>query len=529
MGRLLRTGPDRHRSRRPPRPSRGRGTRTRGSACSPGPSELWSSTGSTAVSSSSGEICVDSTNSSTIGGGFWPKGTADQYVFNSGIQVAGLIGPDANPEWAGDTTGAQFFSPRGDNVGEEFRPIFNSSNPDDVANWPEAAKVPQGDASEELFNPLLRGRVSASQGDVWFLSWEGNPAFSAGREHPLGVLVEQRGLGCNFPAGNEDILYFIYTFYNVTSSDPAAYAAVRPGMREILVEAGDALPEPQRGALRHRHSGRRLHHHQPVRRLRRGHGRGRGRGQLRVGERAVLAGLHLRAHLRAGGRLDLRSQHLLSAVLRRLRLRGREVPEEPGRSGHAARRWGSRSSATPSTAAPSTTRRTSPSCTAISPTTSAWPRATPPATPATRGSPDLLHQQRPGRRHAVLPVLRSAGAGAGRSSAPSWWPTSSRRRCRSAPASAPAPATSSRAIRPGSAIPSDCQRGRQRRSTRSPASPASAARRRDGTVVQDSITTVPGSLLGKALVAQDVFDNRFLLPFAPGLARLLPDSRATTR
>jgi len=193
--------------------------------------------------SSSGEICVDSTNSSTIGGGFWPKGTADQYVFNSGIQVAGLIGQDANPEWRGDTTGAQFFSPRGDNVGEEFRPIFNASNPDDVQNWPDAALVPAGDASEELFNPLLRGRVSASQADVWFLSWEGNPAFSAGREHPLGILIEQRGLGYNFPAGNEDILYFIYTFYNITASDPAAYAAVRPGMREILIEAGERFAE----------------------------------------------------------------------------------------------------------------------------------------------------------------------------------------------------------------------------------------------------------------------------------------------
>ena len=188
--------------------------------------------------SSGGEICVDSTNSSTIGGGFWPKGTADQYVFNSGIQIAGLIGADANPEWAGDTTGAQFFNPRGDNVGEEFRPIFNSSNPDDVANWPDAAKVPQGDVSEELFNPLLRGRVSASQGDVWFLSWEGNPAFSAGREHPLGILIEQRGMGYNFPAGNEDILYFIYTFYNVSARNPAAYAGVRDGMRQILEEAG---------------------------------------------------------------------------------------------------------------------------------------------------------------------------------------------------------------------------------------------------------------------------------------------------
>ncbi len=51
--------------------------------------------------SSGGEICVDSTNSSTIGGGFWPKGTADQYVFNSGIQVAGHHWPRRQRRVAG--------------------------------------------------------------------------------------------------------------------------------------------------------------------------------------------------------------------------------------------------------------------------------------------------------------------------------------------------------------------------------------------------------------------------------------------
>ena len=35
------------------------------------------------------------------------------------------------------------------------------------------------------------------------------------------------------------------------------------------------------------------------------------------------------------------------------------------------------------------------------------------------------------------------------------------------------------------------------------------------TVVQDSVRTVPNSLLGKALVAQAIFDSKFLLPFAP--------------
>jgi hypothetical protein len=198
---------------------------------------------------STGEVCVDSTNSSTIGGGYWPKGTADQYVFNSGLQIAGIVGADGGP-WASDTTGAFFFDPKGTTQhGQQVEPIYNASNPDDVANWPQAAFVPQGDAVEEIFNPLLRGRVSASQGDVWWLSWDGNPAQNAGREHPLGIVVEQRGMGWNFPAGNEDIVYFIYTFYNVTSLDPADYAAIRPGLREIMIARAQQFHELNNAAF----------------------------------------------------------------------------------------------------------------------------------------------------------------------------------------------------------------------------------------------------------------------------------------
>ncbi|HEX2251327.1 MAG TPA: hypothetical protein VHH32_13350, partial [Gemmatimonadales bacterium] len=47
-----------------------------------------------------GNICTDSTGSSTVQGGFWPRGTANAYVFNSGLQIAGIIGPDGGP-WAG--------------------------------------------------------------------------------------------------------------------------------------------------------------------------------------------------------------------------------------------------------------------------------------------------------------------------------------------------------------------------------------------------------------------------------------------
>ncbi|MEP7327218.1 MAG: hypothetical protein ABI836_14805 [Gemmatimonadota bacterium] len=52
-----------------------------------------------------GEMCTDSTNSTTVGGGIWPKGTFDQYVFNSGLQIAGIIRPNGG-SWAADTAGA---------------------------------------------------------------------------------------------------------------------------------------------------------------------------------------------------------------------------------------------------------------------------------------------------------------------------------------------------------------------------------------------------------------------------------------
>jgi len=194
---------------------------------------------------SDGRVCVDSTNSSTIGGGFWPKGTADQYVFNSGLQLAGIIGPDGGP-WVGDTVGAFFFDPKGTTEhGEEVQPIFNISNPADAAIWPAAACVPSGtDPVAQLFDPLLQTdptntvitncRRTASQGDVWFVSTEANPSLKGGRKHPLGVAVETRGMGWNFPVGNEGILYFIYTFYNISSTVRADYNATRTELADIL-------------------------------------------------------------------------------------------------------------------------------------------------------------------------------------------------------------------------------------------------------------------------------------------------------
>src|SRR5213594_1548213 len=63
-----------------------------------------------------GELCVDPNNSPIVGGGFWPKGTPDQYIFNSGLQLAGVVStlPADGFPWRGDTVVAFFMDPRGD-------------------------------------------------------------------------------------------------------------------------------------------------------------------------------------------------------------------------------------------------------------------------------------------------------------------------------------------------------------------------------------------------------------------------------
>ena len=48
-----------------------------------------------------------------MGGGEWPKGTADQYIFAGGLQIGGVIDPTQSKSvngFAGDTAGAFFYN-----------------------------------------------------------------------------------------------------------------------------------------------------------------------------------------------------------------------------------------------------------------------------------------------------------------------------------------------------------------------------------------------------------------------------------
>ncbi|MGQ0560685.1 MAG: hypothetical protein ACT443_02275 [Gemmatimonadota bacterium] len=164
----------------------------------------------------SGDVCTDVFDSPTGGGGFWPSGTTNQYIFNSGLQIAGINSGEAGP-WSGDTVGAFFFDARGTQKhGVNLTDVFNSLTPGDLDNWPAGAFV----EDTSIFNAALIGQKAISDQDSYVEYWDGDPNRLASRDHPMGIKVQQRSLAFNSPSGAEHTLFFIYRFTNVTN-DPA--------------------------------------------------------------------------------------------------------------------------------------------------------------------------------------------------------------------------------------------------------------------------------------------------------------------
>ena len=194
-----------------------------------------------------GEVCVAFAGSPVGGGGFWPKGTPDQYIFNSGLQLAGIIrnSPFPHPVGSSDTVGAFFFDPRGDQaMGDPQSLVFSRLEPADVSTWSSPPTKTVLDPN--IYNPILLGSDAISQGDVFVRYWEGNPGFLTGRTHPMGIAVDERILAWNYPSGNEDIIYIIYTFYNVTArSTSGKYTnSTIPGLLQTEIAAiGDQFQD----------------------------------------------------------------------------------------------------------------------------------------------------------------------------------------------------------------------------------------------------------------------------------------------
>ena len=173
-----------------------------------------------------GQLCTDTDNSPVNAGGFWPRGSPDQYLFASGLQIAGQIpatagGGKPSFSWAGDTVGARFFDLNGTQEhGSALTLLYDSRDTADVAAWPNGGVV----RDPTLFDASYLGRSVVSDQDLWARYWDGNPAFLNGRTHPMGIVVDQRAMAWSYPGSNDDIVYFVFTLYNVTARNAAAYA-----------------------------------------------------------------------------------------------------------------------------------------------------------------------------------------------------------------------------------------------------------------------------------------------------------------
>lgn len=167
--------------------------------------------------------CAALDDSPTDPGGAWPTGSPNAYMFNSGIMIATVL-EEGDFSWAGDTVGAFFFNASGPGIARPITNVWNSLDPEDFANWPEAGDIPEFPwlsayiEREDLYDDVLIGRKAASQQDSWLVYWDGDPSLTTGRPHPAGLLVEQRTLAWNYPAGNEGTLYFVYEVTNVSDN-----------------------------------------------------------------------------------------------------------------------------------------------------------------------------------------------------------------------------------------------------------------------------------------------------------------------
>ncbi len=182
-----------------------------------------------------GNVCTDPSDNGEIEGGFWPNGTNDSYIFNSGLELAGLVPTNAGFAWAGDTVGVFFYDPRGDQSGgTPLTGVYDSRDTAETHTWPVGALI----RDTSVFAPTLLGLPSASNEDLWTRFWDGNPLRQGGRTHPMGVAVDERVMAFNHPDPNADILYLVYTITNITASDPAAYTSIDPLVRSDYAKLG---------------------------------------------------------------------------------------------------------------------------------------------------------------------------------------------------------------------------------------------------------------------------------------------------
>ena len=178
----------------------------------------------------------------------WANDTLGAFFFDatgnrpSGSQVANIYNSTDPADLCGNSTGDSLVvSP------PDGSPSFKISIDDcwGQADYDPSRSFPTLEdfyiTDPDLYEENLLGRANISQQDSWVQYWDGDPTRITARQHPMGILITQRSLAWNYPLGNESILYFIYSLRNVTNTPEFQ----RPN--ELAFFSGDPAGIPDEG------------------------------------------------------------------------------------------------------------------------------------------------------------------------------------------------------------------------------------------------------------------------------------------
>ncbi len=130
-------------------------------------------------------------------GGFWPSGSTNNYVYQSGLNVLGIIDADGDGVF-GDTVevsavyDAEWREGRASGSSDSPEAaLFFSSSADDLALWPEEFRKTDDDPDSPAYGRSIPS-VTGDQDIVALYTDIGGPVFQSAGSHRLGVQVAQR-------------------------------------------------------------------------------------------------------------------------------------------------------------------------------------------------------------------------------------------------------------------------------------------------------------------------------------------------
>lgn len=161
-------------------------------------------------------------------GGFWPSGSTNNYIYQSGFNLLGLIDADGDGVFGDTVESSAVYDAEwreGRASGSSSDPdagLFFSSNADDLELWPDEFRAVDDDPDSPTFGlevPLVIG----DQDVVGLFTDVGGPVYQSAGNNRLGVQVAWRGSFISTGA-ERDILFVNWTISNASRYVPSSEA-----------------------------------------------------------------------------------------------------------------------------------------------------------------------------------------------------------------------------------------------------------------------------------------------------------------